>query len=94
MERTLEFDPIHSILRDMHGHVLKKLVCPINKTWSGLTENSATASMRHCDNCEKSVTDTALLTYEQVVDAVRQDPNVCLRVRLDQDNIIVRVRHD
>ncbi|MDY0206917.1 MAG: hypothetical protein RBR82_09880 [Pseudomonas sp.] len=94
MERTLEFDPIHSTLRDMHGHVLKKLVCPINKTWSSLSSSDATASTRQCENCEKSVTDTSLLTYEQVVTAVEQDPDMCLRVRLDQDNIIVRVRHD
>lgn len=94
MEQTLELDPLHNTLRDMHGRLLKKLVCPINKKWSGLTANTATAHARHCDNCEKSVTDTAMLTYEQVVDAIKQNPSVCLRVRLDQDNIIVKVRHD
>lgn len=94
MDRRLELDPIHNTLRDMHGRLLKKLVCPINKTWSGLTASTATASTRHCDNCEKSVTDTAMLTYEQVVDAVEHDASVCLRVRLDQDNIIVKVIHD
>ena len=94
MERTLELDPIHHTLRDMHGRVLKRLVCPINTTWNGLTASTATGHTRHCDHCEKSVTDTAMLTYEQVVDAVEQDPSVCLRVRLDQDNIIVKVRHD
>lgn len=94
MDRTLEFDPIHRTLRDAYGRVLKKLGCPLNKTWNSLSSNDATARTRQCDNCEKSVTDTALLTYEQVVTAVQHDPNLCLRVRLDQDNIIVRVRHD
>lgn len=95
MERALEFDPIHSTLRDINGRVLKKLGCPKLKSWDSLAVSSDTGMMkRHCDSCEKSVIDTAFLTYEEVVDAVKQDPDVCFRVRLEQDNIEIRVRND
>ncbi len=95
MERTLEFDPIHGTLRDANGRVLKNLGCPKLKSWDSLLASSNTGAMkRHCDSCDKSVTDTAHLTYEEVVDAVKQDPNVCFRVCLEQNNIEVRVRND
>lgn len=95
MEKILEFDPVHRTLRDTDGRILKKVNCPKLKSWDSLSVSSDAQTLRrHCDTCEKSVIDTALLTYEEVVDAVKQDPQVCFRIRLDQGNIEIKVRHD
>lgn len=94
MEKIVEFDPIHRILRDTEGQILKKVRCPKLKSWSTLAENSnAQAPKRHCDSCDKSVIDTAYLSYDEIVEAVKHDPQVCFRIRSNQDNIIVKVRY-
>lgn len=95
MEKIVEFDPIHRILRDAEGQILKKVHCPKRKSWSTLTSDTDAQTLkRHCDSCDKSVVDTAYLSYDEIVEAVKHDPQVCFRIRSNQDNIIVKVRYE
>ena len=95
MQEKLEFDPVHGVLRDAEGQILKNVHCPKRKSWSTLTNNADSKELkRHCDSCDKSVIDTAYLSYAEVVDAVNQNPLVCFRIRSNQDNIIMKVRYE
>ena len=94
MEGRFEFDPVHRMIRDARGRILKRVNCPRLKSWNRLAasgDNQVTE--RYCDSCDRAVLDTALMTGEEVVDAVTADPEICIRIRLDQDNVEIKVRH-
>ena len=40
MQEKLEFDPVHGVLRDAEGQILKNEHSPKRKSWSTLTNNA------------------------------------------------------
>lgn len=94
MEEKLIFDPVNRILFDSRGQILKQVNCPRLKSWEHLDPIGARAiGQRLCVSCDRAVLDTEQMTASEVVAAVNDDPEVCFRIRLDQENIEIKVRY-
>ena len=95
VENKLIFDPVNRMLLDAQGRIVKHVNCPKLKSWHHLAATGdRRVAQRHCDSCDKAVLDTAHMTAEEIVSAVNDDPDVCFRIRLDQENIEIKVRND
>lgn len=66
------------------GRFLKKLNCPIGKTWEELKPSETGA--RVCDVCLRQVHDTARISDEDLVELLQVDPGACLKVSSAQRN--------
>ena len=84
----MKFLPSRQILYTDQGLFLKQLSCPLQKKWTDL-QKQTDSRMRHCDRCNRSVLDTALLTDEDVATRVVRDPSVCLRISASQSNVTI-----
>jgi hypothetical protein len=73
------------------GKFLKKLKCPIGKTWQELIP-SATGT-RICDTCTRQVHDTEGMSDEDIVKVLEVDPGACLKVSSAQRNCEVMRHH-
>lgn len=69
------------------GTFLKKLNCPIEKTWAELKASETGA--RVCDTCSRQVHDTAGMSDEELVGLLESDPVACLKVSSAQGNCTV-----
>jgi hypothetical protein len=66
------------------GKFLKKLNCPIGKTWAELKPSVTGAKV--CDTCSRQVHDTAGMSDEELVTLLEIDPGACLKVSSAQEN--------
>ena len=84
----MKYNPITQKLFTDDNVLIKKLHCPYRVRWNELT-SSESSGVRSCNICEKNITDTMLLTDQGVLRLTREDPGVCLKVDLNQENIRV-----
>lgn len=82
----MKFNPSTKELRTDSGELVKVLHCPLRMRWEQLTVDAGEAH-RTCAHCEHKVLDTAVMTEEEVVAAVRADSAACLCVRAGQRNL-------
>ena len=71
------------------GTLIKKLHCPLRMRESGLKSDAARPNF-FCDHCDKTVHDTRLLSEDEAVELVEKDPDACLAIKADQDNVTIR----
>ena len=84
----MKYNPTTKKLFTDENVLIKELHCPYKIHWNEL-ESTEGSGIRSCNICDKSITDTALLTDEDVLKLARKDPTVCLKVDLNQENIRV-----
>lgn len=84
----MKFNPITKNLFTDDHVLIKKLHCPFRV---GLSELSPAENGRDfcCNLCDETITDTSDLTDEMVVQIVRQNASVCLKVDINQPNVRV-----
>ncbi len=82
----MKFNPITKELFTDNNLLIKKLECPFNIKWSDLSLTT-TYGVRSCNLCKNTITDTDALTDKVVVEIVKLDANICLKVNLNQLNI-------
>jgi hypothetical protein len=70
------------------GAFIKKLKCPSGVQWDNLAIDEAHES-RQCASCDKRIYDTGQMTDEYVLNAVKNDPRICLKIDFNQENIKV-----
>lgn len=85
----MQIDPLTDNLFTDTGRFLKKLHCPLQKTWDAL-HPTAVPGTRHCADCKNSVHDTAAMTDQDLVDLLEANPHACLKVSFTQANCSVR----
>lgn len=85
----MHLDPLTSNLFTDSGRFLKKLSCPLQKTWESL-HPLANPAIRHCADCSNTVHDTAAMTDQDLVDLLDAHPHACLKVSYSQANCTVR----
>jgi hypothetical protein len=89
IQQFMQFDPIQQNLYSSQGILLKKLHCPLHKSWDQLqTQNGA---HRLCTSCQHTVHDTAVLTEAELIQLLEKEPTACLKINLNQDNL--RIQH-
>ena len=84
----MKFNPITKNLFTDNNVLIKNIKCPFYIRWGGLSPTK-TDGVRRCNLCEMNITDTNGLTDEVVVEMVRLDSTICLKVNLNQANIKV-----
>ena len=67
------------------GEFIKRLHCPIHVKWTAMKKNGM--DTRICFECNKTIHDTASLNDTDLVRLINNDPQACLRVNLNQENI-------
>ncbi len=83
----MKFNPIKKAIYTDNDKLIKKLDCPYKKQWDGLSEYNEKS--RKCLTCNNLVVDTKYLSEEKLVNMVKENPDICIKVDLLQDNIRV-----
>lgn len=81
----MKFDPITKDVYTDKGEFVKRMNCPYRMTWDNLV--AANVTMRKCANCDHLIIDTEFFTDDELLKMVRQNPDTCLKIDLNQDNI-------
>ena len=81
------FDPIKRKLFTSDGVLLKKLECPFDFTWDEL--ESTHIKYRNCKTCKTQVLDTSQFEEHEIIAFLQKDPATCIKVNLDQPNILI-----
>ncbi len=84
----MKFNPITKTLLTDQSEFIKKLHCPYNVKWHTLLP-SEFKNHRFCDICVKDITNVSFMSDEEVKNAVKNNPEICLCVNLDAKNIRV-----
>ena len=69
------------------GKFLKKLHCPLDKSWDEL--KPLESGSRMCSSCSRVVHKTASMTDEELESLLAKDPEACLMISLTQANCTV-----
>jgi hypothetical protein len=81
----MKFDPLTKDIYTDKDEFVKTMNCPYKMSWDNLeTTNSA---LRKCTNCDYLIVDTEALTDDDILNVVRQNPDTCLKIDLNQHNI-------
>jgi hypothetical protein len=91
--QTMIFKPATKQLFTDDGTLIKELSCPKNIKWDDLSQADGTAN-RTCSICQKNIFDTANCTDRQIIDLVRNEPSICLKINPDQENIKIIIQYD
>ena len=83
----MKFNPITKELYTDKDDFIKSLHCPFKVRWELLDPNNSYS--KNCSHCERSIFDTQLFSDEEIYDMVKLNPNTCLKIDLNQNNIKV-----
>jgi len=83
----MKFDPIRKEVYTDKGEFIKQLNCPYKMNWDKL--EGTNSEMRKCSNCDHFIINTAYLTDQELLKMVKQNPEVCLKINLNQENLIL-----
>ena len=88
----MKFNPITKTLFTNEGILIKKLHCPYGVKWDDLSTQQETSN-RYCNICEKNIIDTDNLSDNAVINIVKSNPEVCLKISMDNQNIRI-INHE
>ncbi|HRJ73317.1 MAG TPA: hypothetical protein PLS03_13920 [Terrimicrobiaceae bacterium] len=88
----MKFNPLTKSLFTDDARLIKQLHCPFRVDWRKL-KSGEDSSIRRCDICQHSITDTAFLTDAQLLGLMSDNPESCLKVNFAQDNLTI-IYHD
>lgn len=81
----MKFDPITKNIFTDKNEFVKKMHCPYTISWDELVVSNSTH--RKCSNCDHLILDTAEITDEELLLLVTQNPDTCLKIDLNQENL-------
>lgn len=83
----MKFDPIRNEVYTDNDVFVKKLYCPYKMNWDKLERSNSTN--RKCSNCDNVIVDTMHLSDDDILKMVKQNPESCLKIDLNQSNMEV-----
>jgi len=81
----MRFDPITKQVYTNNGEFIKKMNCPYKINWDTLEATSTTS--RKCSNCDHLIIDTEYMSDDELLHLVTQNPDTCLKLDLNQQNL-------
>ena len=69
------------------GAFVKRLYCTIHVKWKAMKKNGDRSKI--CVECNKTIHDTANINDNDIVKLMKNYPQACLKVSLNQDNVII-----
>jgi len=83
--KEMKFDPITKDIYTDKDEFVKRMNCPYKLNWDNLEATNST--LRKCANCDHLIVDTEILTDDDLLNMVRQNPDTCLKIDLNQNNL-------
>ena len=84
----MKFNPLTNTLYTDKDEFIKKLACPFQMNWSEL--QPIHEGVRNCKQCNHSIIDTAIIQDHELLEMVKTNPNTCLKVDLNQNNLTIK----
>jgi hypothetical protein len=81
----MKFNPLTKEIYTDKGEFVKTMNCPYKMNWDNL--ETTIINMRKCANCDHLIVDTEVITDDELLKMVRQNPDICLKIDLNQQNI-------
>jgi hypothetical protein len=81
----MKFDPLTKKVYTDKDEFVKTMNCPYKMSWDQLEVTNS--SFRKCSNCDHLIVDTEGLSDDQLLKIVRQKPETCLKIDLNQQNV-------
>jgi hypothetical protein len=81
----MQFNPIKKTVYTDAGEFVKQMHCPYKMQWDQL--EAAGGAYRKCSNCNHLIVDTGALSDHELLEMVRQQPDTCLKIDLNQPNL-------
>lgn len=81
----MKFNPITKEVYTDKDQFVKKLNCPFKMKWDDLEQTNST--FRKCSNCESLIINTKYYTDNELLEIIKQKPNTCFKVDLNQHNV-------
>jgi len=81
----MKFDPIKLEVYTETGELIKKMHCPYKINWNNL--EPVEFRFRICTYCNQSIVDTELFTETELLEMVKHNPDTCLKIDLNQQNL-------
>jgi len=82
----MKFNPITNVLFSDDGKFIKELHCPFKVEWKTLRANSDIRN-RSCTICDREIIDTENLADSEIMSFIGDDPNTCLKLNFNQENL-------
>ena len=83
----MKFDLHNDSLFTDSGEFIKKLHCPLVKSWDEM--HPGQGNSRTCDACSCEVYDTSQFSDRELLLLMSRNPNACLMVSPTQENLTV-----
>ncbi len=81
----MKFDPLTKEVYTDQYQFIKKLNCPYKMQWNNLEGHKS--SNKQCSICESVIINTDKIEDAKLLNMVRKNPECCLKINLNQDNI-------
>lgn len=81
----MKFNPLTQKLYTDSGELVKEMYCPYNVSWEQM--KSVHSAGRKCDRCNHVVHDTKSLSEDEILQMVQQNPKICFKIDLNQNNL-------
>lgn len=81
----MKFDPLTKDIYTDKGEFVKTMNCPYKMSWDKL--EVINSNLRKCANCDYLIVDTKDQTDDELLKMVRQNPDTCFKIDLNQHNI-------
>lgn len=81
----MKFDPLTKKVYSDKDEFVKTMNCPYKMSWDQLEVTNS--SFRKCSSCDHLIVDTEGLSDDQLLKIVRQNPETCLKIDLNQQNV-------
>ena len=81
----MKFDPITKEIYTDKNEFVKRMNCPYKINWDNLEGTNST--LRKCVDCDHLIVNTEFLKDEELLIMVRDNPNTCFKIDLNQHNI-------
>lgn len=87
----MKYDPTNKKLYTDDGELIKQMHCPYKV---GRKDLNIQEGELICGKCESPIADTAVFTDEELLNKLKSEPDTCLKVDLNQDNIDITFDND
>ena len=88
------YNPVTRDLFTNENIFLKKLYCPHVLDWDIDFSHIEGSNNKHCEMCDKTIIDTISLSDSEIEKMIHNDPELCVKLELDQENIRVTIHNN
>lgn len=81
----MKFDPINKKVYTDAGEFVKQMHCPYKMQWDQL--EAVGGAHRKCSKCDHLIVDTGVMSDDELLKMVRDNPDTCLKIDLNQSNL-------